>query len=68
MLRVNKRRWRDLCEEAEAVDDLEKLQTLTEQITGILNSEQERLKKLMRRSKTRSTKRRNEFRQSYFLG
>jgi hypothetical protein len=68
MLRVNKRRWRDLCEEAEAVDDLEKLQTLTEQITGILNSEQERLKKLMRRSKTRPTKRRNEFRQSYFLG
>jgi len=40
----DKRRWRDLCEEAEVEDDPRKLQKLTDQITRILNAEQKRLK------------------------
>jgi hypothetical protein len=49
----NKRVWRDLCEEAEAVEDWEKLRKLAEQITAILDVEQERLKKTWYRSKPR---------------
>jgi hypothetical protein len=42
----NKRRWNDLCGEAEVEEDLEKLQKLAEQITRILDDEQARLKSL----------------------
>jgi DNA gyrase/topoisomerase IV subunit A len=42
----NKRRWSDLCGEAEVEEDLEKLQKLAEQITRILDDEQARLKSL----------------------
>jgi hypothetical protein len=40
----NKRRWSDLCGEAEVEEDLGKLQKLAEQITRILDAEQERLR------------------------
>ena len=42
----NKRRWSDLCGEAEVEEDLEKLRKLAEQITRILDDEQDRLKNL----------------------
>jgi hypothetical protein len=42
----NKRRWNDLCGEAEVEEDLEKLQKLADQITRILDDAQARLKKL----------------------
>jgi hypothetical protein len=42
----NKRRWSDLCGEAEVEEDLKKLQNLADQITRILDDEQSRLKKL----------------------
>jgi hypothetical protein len=40
----NKRRWNDLCGEAEVEEDLKHLQKLAEQITRILDDEQARLK------------------------
>ena len=42
----DKRRWRDLCEEAEVEEDPRKLQKLTNQIMRILNDQQKRLKTL----------------------
>jgi hypothetical protein len=50
----NKRRWSDLCGEAEVEDDLEKLRKLAEQITRILDVEQTRLKGLQLKSERKS--------------
>jgi hypothetical protein len=50
----NKRRWSDLCGEAEVEDDLEKLRKLAEQITRILYVEQTRLKGLQLKSERKS--------------
>ena len=50
----NKRRWSDLCGEAEVEDDLAKLQKLAEQITRILRDEQARLKGLQIKSERKS--------------
>lgn len=50
----NKRRWSDLCGEAEVEEDLEKLQKLAEQITHILDDEQARLKSLHIKAKRES--------------
>jgi hypothetical protein len=49
----DKRRWRDLCEEAEAVDDAKKLQKLARQITHILDTEQKRLRNPLRQPKVK---------------
>ena len=49
----DKRRWRDLCEEAEAVDDAKKLQKLARQITNILDAEQKRLRNPLRQPKVK---------------
>jgi hypothetical protein len=50
----NKRRWSDLCGEAEVEEDLEKLRKLAEQITRILDDEQARLKGLQIKSERKS--------------
>jgi hypothetical protein len=50
----NKRRWSDLCGEAEVEEDLEKLRKLAEQITRILDDEQARLKGLRIKSERKS--------------
>jgi hypothetical protein len=50
----NKRRWSDLCGEAEVEEDLENLQKLAEQITRILDDEQARLKGLQIKSERKS--------------
>jgi len=42
----NKRRWSDLCGEAEVEEDPKKLQKLAEQITRILDEERARLNDL----------------------
>jgi hypothetical protein len=50
----NKRRWSDLCGEAEVEDDVEKLRKLAEQITRILDVEQARLKGLQLKCERKS--------------
>jgi hypothetical protein len=50
----NKRRWGDLCGEAEAEEDLEKLLKFAEQITRILDDEQARLKSLQIKAERKS--------------
>jgi hypothetical protein len=41
----NKRRWSDLCGEAEVQEDTRKLKKLAEQIVRILDAEQKRLQR-----------------------
>jgi hypothetical protein len=50
----NKRRWSDLCGEAEVEEDLENLQKLAEQITRILDDEQARLRTLQIKAERKS--------------
>jgi hypothetical protein len=45
MLKLNKRRWNDLCGEAQVEEDPGKLRKLAKQIIRILDAEQKRLRK-----------------------
>ncbi len=59
MLKLNKRRWNDLCGEAQVEKDPGKLRKLAEQITRILDAEQKRLRKPVPKTRVRSQRRRS---------
>jgi hypothetical protein len=52
----NKKRWSDLCGEAEVQEDPRKLKRLAEQIVRILDAEQKRLQQPRRRANDRTRK------------
>jgi hypothetical protein len=54
MLKLNKRRWKDLCGEAEVQEEPIKLAKLANQITCILDAEQKRLREPRPKTRGRS--------------